>query len=53
MGKPSKWEGLLLERLKESLLSYRVRDPGVIYIHMFGKPVWYWFFRFPRRRLRR
>ena len=43
MARPSKWEGLLIEKLKERVARYRVRDPSIIYIHNLDKPVYYWF----------
>lgn len=42
MGRPSKWEGLLIERLKERVRRYRVKDDSIIYVHNFDKPVWHW-----------
>ena len=40
MAKPSRWEGLLINKLKERIRRYRVRDPSIIYVHNLDKPVW-------------
>jgi len=41
VGRPSKYEGILIDRVKEWMSRYRIRDPTIIYVHNLDNTVWH------------
>jgi len=41
VGRPSTYEGILINRVKEWMSRYKIRDPTIIYVHNLDDTVWY------------
>jgi len=41
VGRPSKYEGILINRIREWMSRYRIRNPRIIYVHNLDDTVWY------------